>query len=72
MRNEKHGWLGVAIQDVTPRIAREKDLHVKSGALVNSVTAPPAFRRGPRYFSSTIFLIAEYAAPPSGPFTSMR
>ncbi|HTY57331.1 MAG TPA: PDZ domain-containing protein, partial [Bacteroidota bacterium] len=32
------GWLGVAIQDVTPRVAREKNLHVKSGALVNGVT----------------------------------
>jgi membrane-associated protease RseP (regulator of RpoE activity) len=37
-RTEKHGWLGVSIQDVTPRIAREMDLHVKSGALVNDVT----------------------------------
>jgi membrane-associated protease RseP (regulator of RpoE activity) len=37
-RNERHGWLGVSIQDVTPRAAREMDLKVKSGALVNGVT----------------------------------
>ena len=37
-KTAKHGWLGVAIQDVTPRIARENNLHVKSGALVNGVT----------------------------------
>lgn len=48
-RNERHGWLGVAIQDVTPRIAREKDLHVKSGALVNDVTEDsPAEKAGIR------------------------
>jgi serine protease Do len=48
-RNEKQGWLGVAIQDVTPRIAREKDLHVKSGALVNDVTGEsPAGKAGIR------------------------
>ncbi len=47
--NEKHGWLGVAIQDVTPRIAREKGLHVKSGALVNDVTEEsPADKAGIR------------------------
>jgi len=47
--SEKHGWLGVAIQDVTPRIAREKGLHVKSGALVNDVTdESPADRAGIR------------------------
>ena len=34
----KHGWLGVSIQDVTPRIARERGLPVKSGALVNDIT----------------------------------
>jgi len=33
-----HGWLGVSIQDATPRLARERDFHVKSGALVNGVT----------------------------------
>ena len=37
-KTERHGWLGVSIQDVTPRLAREKELHVKSGALVNGVT----------------------------------
>ncbi len=37
-KTERHGWLGVSIMDVTPRLAREKDLHVKSGALVNGVT----------------------------------
>jgi serine protease Do len=48
-RNGKRGWLGVAIQDVTPRIAREKDLHVKSGALVNDVTEEsPAEKAGIR------------------------
>ncbi len=36
--NGGHGWLGVSIQDVTPRLARERDLHIKSGALVNGVT----------------------------------
>lgn len=47
--NEKHGWLGVSIQDVTPRIAREKGLHVKSGALVNDVTEEsPADKAGIR------------------------
>jgi serine protease Do len=47
--NEKHGWLGVAIQDVTPRLAREKELHVKSGALVNDVTEEsPADKAGIR------------------------
>jgi S1-C subfamily serine protease len=37
--NSSHGWLGVSIQDVTPRLARERDFHVKSGALVNGVTS---------------------------------
>ncbi len=47
--NERHGWLGVAIQDVTARIARERDLHVKSGALVNDVTGEsPAEKAGIR------------------------
>ncbi|HEX7573774.1 MAG TPA: PDZ domain-containing protein, partial [Bacteroidota bacterium] len=47
--NGKHGWLGVAIQDVTPRLAREKELHVKSGALVNNVTEEsPADKAGIR------------------------
>jgi predicted metalloprotease with PDZ domain len=43
----KQGWLGVAIQDVTPRMAREKELPVKSGALVNDVTEEsPAEKAG--------------------------
>lgn len=43
----KQGWLGVAIQDVTPRMAREKELPVKSGALVNDVTGEsPAEKAG--------------------------
>ncbi|HMK39007.1 MAG TPA: PDZ domain-containing protein [Bacteroidota bacterium] len=36
---DTRGWLGVAIQDVTPRLAREKGLPVKSGTLVNDVSA---------------------------------
>ncbi|HTO94837.1 MAG TPA: PDZ domain-containing protein, partial [Bacteroidota bacterium] len=46
-----HGrtWLGVTIQDVTPRLARDRDLHVKSGALVGSVSdESPASRGGIR------------------------
>jgi serine protease Do len=43
----KQGWLGVAIQDVTPRMAREKELPVKSGAFVNDVTGEsPAEKAG--------------------------
>lgn len=33
----KKGWFGVAITDVTPKFAREKDLKVKEGAYVNEV-----------------------------------
>ncbi len=33
----KRGWIGVAIQDVTPKFARENDLKVKEGAYVNDV-----------------------------------
>jgi serine protease Do len=33
----KRGWIGVAIQDVTPKFAREKDLNVKEGVYVNDV-----------------------------------
>lgn len=32
-----HGWLGVSIEDLTPHLAREREIHVKSGALVNEV-----------------------------------
>jgi C-terminal processing protease CtpA/Prc len=31
------GWLGVSIQDVTPRLARERNLKTKTGALVSDV-----------------------------------
>ena len=47
----RHGrtWLGVTVQDVTPRLARERDLHAKSGALVGSVNGEsPASRGGIR------------------------
>jgi len=47
----RHGrtWLGVTVQDVTPRLARERDLHAKSGALVGSVNdESPASRGGIR------------------------
>ncbi len=37
-KTERHGWLGVAVQDLTPRTSREKGLPVKTGALVNGVT----------------------------------
>jgi serine protease Do len=36
-KSTKQGWLGVSIQDVTPRLAREKELKVKEGAFVNEV-----------------------------------
>lgn len=35
---KKQGWLGVGIQDVTPKFAREKDLKIKEGAYINSVS----------------------------------
>ncbi|HXX63252.1 MAG TPA: PDZ domain-containing protein [Bacteroidota bacterium] len=34
---KRHGWLGVSIQDLTPRLARERETSAKSGALVNDV-----------------------------------
>jgi len=34
---EDRGWLGVAVQDVTPRLARKKDLKVEEGASVTRV-----------------------------------
>ena len=34
---KRHGWLGVSIQDLTPRLAREREASAKSGALVNDV-----------------------------------
>ena len=36
-KSKKQGWLGVSIQDVTPRLARDKELKVKEGAFVNEV-----------------------------------
>jgi len=48
-REGGHAWLGVSITDVTPRLARERDLHVKSGALVSGVSdRSPAARGGIR------------------------
>jgi C-terminal processing protease CtpA/Prc len=40
-------WLGVSLQDVTPRLAREEELPVKSGALVQDVAeGSPAEKAG--------------------------
>lgn len=36
-RSKKQGWLGVSIQDVTPKLARDKDLKLKEGAYVGEV-----------------------------------
>lgn len=36
-KSKKQGYLGVGIQDVTPRLAREVELKVKEGAYVNEV-----------------------------------
>jgi len=45
----RHGWLGVTIQDVTARVAREHDLSVKTGALVTDVADDsPADKAGLR------------------------
>lgn len=33
----KQGWLGVSIQDVTPKLARDKGLKVKEGAYINEI-----------------------------------
>jgi serine protease Do len=66
---EKHGWLGVAIQDVTPRIARERGLRVKSGALVNGVTEEsPADRAG----ISTEDVIVEFNGKSVGESDDLR
>ena len=35
--SKKQGWLGVSIQDVTPKLSRDKELKVKEGAYVNDV-----------------------------------
>ncbi len=36
-RSKKQGWLGVGIQDVTPKFARENDLKIKEGAYINEI-----------------------------------
>jgi serine protease Do len=36
-KSKKQGWLGVGIQDVTPRFAKENDLKIKEGAYINEV-----------------------------------
>jgi serine protease Do len=35
--SNRPGWLGVSIQDVTPKFAREQELKIKEGAYVNDV-----------------------------------
>ena len=35
--SKKQGWLGVGIQDVTPKFARDHELKIKEGAYVNEV-----------------------------------
>jgi len=43
------GWLGVSIQDMTPRLAKSMELETKEGALVNEVEDDsPASRAGVR------------------------
>ncbi len=37
MKSKKQGWLGVGIQDVTPKFAREKELKIKEGAYINEI-----------------------------------
>ncbi|MFZ4619561.1 MAG: PDZ domain-containing protein [Bacteroidota bacterium] len=37
VKAKKQGWLGVEIQDVTPKFAREHELKIKEGAFINSV-----------------------------------
>lgn len=36
-KSKKQGWLGVGIQDVTPKFARENDLKIKEGAYINEI-----------------------------------
>ncbi|MDP1676533.1 MAG: PDZ domain-containing protein [Bacteroidota bacterium] len=36
-KSKKQGWLGVGIQDVTPKFARENELKIKEGAYINEV-----------------------------------
>lgn len=40
------GWLGVSIQDVTPRLARERELKTKTGALVSDVAEESPAEKG--------------------------
>lgn len=43
------GWLGVSVQDVTPRLARDRDLSVTAGAIINDVMEDgPAEKAGLR------------------------
>ncbi len=35
--SNRRAWLGVSVQDVTPRLARDRDLSVTSGALITDV-----------------------------------
>lgn len=37
LKDKRGGWLGVSIQDMTPRLARSMELKVNEGALVNDV-----------------------------------
>jgi serine protease Do len=36
-KSKKQGWLGVGIQDVTPKFAREHELKIKEGAYINEI-----------------------------------
>ncbi|HAP35336.1 MAG TPA: hypothetical protein DCQ28_05120 [Bacteroidetes bacterium] len=37
IKSKKQGWLGVGIQDVTPKFAREIELKIKEGAYINEI-----------------------------------
>ena len=46
-RGDRHGWLGVSVRDVTPRLARERNLSVTRGALIVDVSEEsPAGKAG--------------------------
>ncbi len=36
-KSKRQGWLGVGIQDVTPKFARENELKIKEGACINEI-----------------------------------
>jgi serine protease Do len=36
-KSKRQGWLGVGIQDVTPKFARENELKIKEGAYINEI-----------------------------------